>query len=293
MLGINVIVRKGIKPSNRIERKYMPKNSQMTFLYSNLTSILPEPVIGLIHEYHIALDEVADFLKFVAEGEQDKAEAMLKGNPALALAPGDVTDLSKRAFPNITGFQYAVWALVWHMWTMIRKYLPDKAAQELAQEFETGPWVTQHGIHANLNIIIQAYQTMIDLYNAAQYAECNMALVQKVGGAQLLLPAHVINEYCHPTRLFYLEPNFKDDTALPRTRTLDEGEWFTAECSGGKLGEKFAWTGRRGGSGGWMGIALMASCDHDILSDLNVIRTAQREELIDELNSKNVKRKVA
>jgi len=46
--------------------------------------------------------------------------------------------------------------------------------------------------------------------------------------------------YCHPTRPFYPLPNFKDAEALPRTRTLDEGEWFTATYSGGTLGEKFA-----------------------------------------------------
>ena len=59
--------------------------------------------------------EVEEFLRLVAEGEQDKAEAMLKSNSALALVPGDVTDLSKRSFNGITGFQYAVWALDWHM----------------------------------------------------------------------------------------------------------------------------------------------------------------------------------
>ncbi len=55
------------------------------------------------------LKELQEFLKFVAEGEQDKAEAMLKKNPALALTPIDVTDLSKRIFQNITALQYALW----------------------------------------------------------------------------------------------------------------------------------------------------------------------------------------
>ena len=62
-------------------------------------------------------NDVKKFLTFVAEGEQDKAEAMLQNNPALVLVPGDVADLSKRTFKAITGFQYAVWALDWHMWT--------------------------------------------------------------------------------------------------------------------------------------------------------------------------------
>ena len=48
------------------------------------------------------------WVRLVAEGEQDQAEVMLKSNPNLALVPGDVTDLSKRTFTRITGFQYAV-----------------------------------------------------------------------------------------------------------------------------------------------------------------------------------------
>lgn len=59
--------------------------------------------------------EIEKFLMLVATGEQNKAEALLKKNAVLALASGNVTDLSERTFTGITGFQYAVWALDWHM----------------------------------------------------------------------------------------------------------------------------------------------------------------------------------
>lgn len=107
----------------------------------------------------INVSDLKEFLRLVAEGEQDKAEAVLKNNLDLALIPGEVTDLSKRTFTGITGFQYAVWALDCRMWTMIRKYLPDEAAREQAKGFETGFWVKTHGVHANLNNLIQAHQT--------------------------------------------------------------------------------------------------------------------------------------
>ncbi len=242
--------------------------------------------------------EVEEFLRLVAEGEQDKAEAMLKRNPALALVPGDVTDLSKRTFNGITAFQYSVWALDWHMWTMIRKYLPPEEAQRQAQGFETGAWVRSHGVHANLNTLIQAYQTTLDLYNAEEYDEGNTAWVQQVGGAQLLLPAHVINEYCHPTRPMYPTPNFKDALVLPRSRKIDEGEWFTASYSGGMLGEKFG-VGRA--SSMWAtriasvydGYGCMVSRDRDSVRALTSARTAQREELVAELKPRVTQRKAA
>ncbi|HQW58495.1 MAG TPA: hypothetical protein PK583_06035, partial [Gammaproteobacteria bacterium] len=148
--------------------------------------------------FRINVSDFPAFLQFVAEGEQDKAEAILKSNPNLVLLSGDVIDLSKRTFTGITGFQYAVWALDWHMWTMIRKYLPDELAWEQAQECETGPWVRHHGTHAQhiLDNLIRALQVTIDLYNPKKNSEGDAAWVQQVGGAQLLLPAHVMNEYC-------------------------------------------------------------------------------------------------
>ncbi|HXH55245.1 MAG TPA: hypothetical protein VNK03_05840 [Gammaproteobacteria bacterium] len=254
----------------------------------------------------VTLAQSKIFLRLVAEGEQDKAEAMLKSNSDLALVPGDVTDLSKCTFTNITGFQYAVWALDWHMWTMIRKYLPPAEAQRQAQGFETGAWVRSHGVHANLNILIRAYKTTIDLYNASKNGEAGSAWVRQVGGAQLLLPAHVVNEYCHPTRPFFPLPNFKDAAPLPRTRTLREGEWFTAEYFGGRLGENFAVLrqGRASGVGcrPWGQADAIASpvmhvdgLSHgfEVVRALNITRAAQRVELIAELMPKNIQRRAA
>jgi len=249
--------------------------------------------------------EQALFLRLVVEGEQDKAEAMLKIFPELALVSEDVTDLSKRTFKNITAFQYAVWALDWHMWTMIRKYLPIKEAKLQAEGFEAGSWVRQHGVNAQhlLEKLIKAYQTTIDLYHGGwPKEEAEKAWVQKVGGAQLLLPAHVINEYCHPWRPFY-RANFKEAFTLPRTRTVtadsddDDGEWFTTSYNDGKLGEKFAYYGK-----GQIGMATACSdddyCqigydpavqDHRSIQTLTSTRTAQREELIAELGPKSTK----
>jgi hypothetical protein len=244
--------------------------------------------------FQVSASGLAAFLRFVAEGEQEKAKAMLIGNPALALVSGDVKDLSKRTFTNITGFQYAIWALDWHMWTMIRDYLPVDEVKKQVGGVEAGVWVRSHGVHANLNTLIQAYQTIIDLYNARKWDEGDKVWVQQVGGAQFLLPAHVVNEYCHPTRPFSPCPNFKAALDLPRTRKIDEGEWFSASYNGGRLGEKFA-VGRdarssararrlwKGVAGVWIGWEDMIR-DHAAVRELISTRIAQRDELISEFS---------
>jgi hypothetical protein len=159
--------------------------------------------------------DIAVFLKFVAEGEQNKAEAMLQKNPALAFAPGDVIDLSKRRFNGITGFQYAIWALDWHMWKMIREYLPLEAAREQIQKLETASWVAQHGVHCSWQRLLDAMSELeehvdkdsrtrnrVNRLASERIEEIDGSWINVIGGEQRLLPAHVIQEYCHPGRSF-------------------------------------------------------------------------------------------
>jgi len=189
------------------------------------------------------LKELQEFLKLVAEGEQDKAEAMLKNNHALALAPTDVTDLSKRTFKKITALQYALWALDWRMWAMLLKYIDSKDAAEQIKQSEQGLWVPQHGVTANWENLIQALnQYASEVHLNKSYEVYSQIWIKQVGGAQLLLPAHVINEYCHPTRLFDPTPDFHraEATGVWRTRAIDRGEWFSAKVDGKALGEGFA-----------------------------------------------------
>jgi ankyrin repeat protein len=244
---------------------------------------------GIKRSLKISPGELQEFLRLVAAGEQDEAEAMLNRNRDLALGHGDVTDLSKRTFTNITGFQYAVWALDWHMWTMIRKYLSDENARFQAEVFKTGPWVENNGIHFNLNTLIQTYETMVYLYKDSE-SNGDKVWVQGVGGIQRLFPAHIVNEYCHPTRPFCPIPNFKDPSSLPRSRTIVGGEWFTAQYKGGRLGDNFAVY--RGGwekgepkttVGLWSLVATNGEDDLKSVRELALTRENQREQLIVEL----------
>ena len=102
---------------------------------------------------------IEKLLRLVAEGEQDIAEKIIKLNPQLLLQTGTVKDLSDREFKNITPFQYALWAMDWHMWKMIRKYLSATAQAEQFNTLENKG--TEHGIHYDIKPLIEALQTYV------------------------------------------------------------------------------------------------------------------------------------
>jgi hypothetical protein len=162
------------------------------------------------------------FLNCVAMGQQDMVESLLRENPKLALMAGDVTDHAGRAFENITGFQYAVWALDWHMWKMMKEYLPYKAAEEQAEGFTRGSWVKDHGQHIIWKELLDALQKYCDDYNGCNednygdYGESSYHWIEYIGKSQYKLPVHVLQEYCNPNRPFNPCPDFASQYALVR-----------------------------------------------------------------------------
>ena len=84
--------------------------------------------------------------------------------------------------------------------------------------------------------LIAAYNKYLNEGNSSEVWQ------KQVGGAQLLLPAHVINEYSHPNRPNGFE-NCKwsgnnDEDILPRTGVID---WKTVNNGEYILGKNFAW----------------------------------------------------
>ncbi|MCH9769782.1 MAG: hypothetical protein K0U12_02790, partial [Gammaproteobacteria bacterium] len=191
----------------------------------------------LSSEQKVDPEEVQKLLKLVVEGEQDQAEAMVKENSALLLVKGEVTDLSERTFKNITAFQYALWALDWHMWKMLASYMPDKYQWNQILELDKNG--TEHGKYFTLKPLITALEDYIENneYSVWRNDKDRQSYWQRnVGGEQRKLPVHVVHEYCRKDRSFRPLPLFTEAT-LPRTRqTQDGGEWFTSSHNEGTIG---------------------------------------------------------
>jgi hypothetical protein len=240
-------------------------------------------------------EKLSKFLKLIAFGEQDKAEAMLKKDKWLAEYAGDVTDCAGRAFEQITGFQYAVWALDFQMWRMIKQYISEeqlyKQLKKLDLEVtldEQQGWVlrTEHFIDwlsCSWYPLIKALEEYIKNYTIWNVTQRDNHWCQQVGGAQLILPAHVINEYRHPTRPFYPCPKWgNEEVTLPRTGIA---EWCEP-VSDQKLGGHFAWEG----GVGWVHVTEHSDMskvyfrqwkDLHAVSELLKSRTEQARQLLD------------
>ncbi len=185
-------------------------------------------------------DEGDLFLKFIVSGEQEYAEKMIQKKPELLLYSGTVVDLSKRKFTQITGLQYAMWALDWHMWKMIMKYIPKEAAAEQAAGHKTGNWVSEHGqtAYTLVNNFIEAVEEYVDKAQKGYFAQpidFGEFWVKRVGGAQAMLPIHFVNELCRTDIIAGRYNRSYVEETLPRTRQIRNGNWFKSDR--GELGQ--------------------------------------------------------
>jgi len=176
------------------------------------------------------------FLKYIGFGEQDKAEAMLRKNPDLALWPGKLIDCAERQFKQITGFQYAVWALDWHMWNMVKKYMPEEEIKKQLIMLETEDWIKEHGSQVSWKNLTDALSSYLVNYYKWNWDQREAHWCKQIGKAQLTLPAHVINEYSRHDRSFNPCPDFSTLQKLPRVGC---DTWKNSD--GHILGQTIAW----------------------------------------------------
>ena len=145
---------------------------------------------------------------------------------------------------------------------------------------------TADGRQISWKPLIEVLDTYVKNYNGWNWETCNNHWCKQVGGAQLILPAHVINEYSHPSRPLYPCPkwNGQGEAILPRTGVAD---WRTGGY-GGELGRTFAWVRgsmeQRWGQDGDRYInTTWAGYDHAACVELLKSRTEQAQALISEL----------
>lgn len=201
---------------------------------------------------------VLKLLHYAVRGEYDTVQKMLKKDINLIFKKGRVTDCSGRTFENISSFEYALWALDKHMWTKILDCLHQNKESKalLVQLCFQYNQVKIKGVTYSLNgkeitekhfdfenTIIKELQTQVNLRYA--YGTRNWQAIHKqwrggVGGAQKLLPMHVVYEYCSndpfdllPTFPFQ-PPSVKEVYNL---MTRKSENWFAADS---KLGMDYA-----------------------------------------------------
>ncbi|MEI6529718.1 MAG: ankyrin repeat domain-containing protein [Candidatus Falkowbacteria bacterium] len=202
--------------------------------------------------FKVSSSDLIKFLKHVGLGEQDEAESMLKINRDFALVPGAFTDCAGKEFKQATAFQYAIWALDYHMWNMLLKYMPTEAVIEQLTKVNnegieaiiSGASIYEKTRYISWQNLIDALQNYIDNWHLWSEDERKTNWYQRVGEAQLTLPAHVINEYSRTDRSFSPCPTF-NETHLPR---IGRDLWKTIKVKGdwtGRnycLGQSFAWS---------------------------------------------------
>ena len=179
-------------------------------------------------------------ISHVARGEQQQAQALLAAHPDLAQGKGSGTEHSGRQWQGITAFQLAVWSLDWHMWRMIKGFMTDEAARE---QLLAMPTITarngNRGPHFDFTPLLTAYQRYLNQWQgwreARNWDAMERCWIKEVGGAQWDVPAHVAQEYCHPSRALHPTPSFTEDD-FPRSLRTDEGDWWTARYNGALLG---------------------------------------------------------
>lgn len=180
------------------------------------------------------IDSLTLFLNHISFGKQDQAEDMLCQNHDLVLMSGDLTDCANRQFTQITALQYAAWALDWSMLEMLKKYLSKEAMRKQITELERGTWIQGYSSVVSWQKLIDALQRYIDNYNIWTDLECRVHWIQNVGGEQLMLPAHVIQEYCRSDKT----QKSAEPVLLSRIDISINKNWFENN-KGEKLGRDF------------------------------------------------------
>ncbi|KTC69018.1 hypothetical protein Lbir_2212 [Legionella birminghamensis] len=168
---------------------------------------------------------VRKLLLHVVHGEHEQVKAALENNFNLIYEKWSVTDCSGRTFFNISPFEYALWALDKHMWTLMLECIPKNEKGNsvlclLSHQYENlrkkgvtytleGKTITES--HFDLkNTLIKELQTQVDLITATgekDWDSIDRQWIEGVGRAQKLLPMHIVDEYCSHGRFFPL-PQF-------------------------------------------------------------------------------------
>ncbi len=184
----------------------------------------------LFHASHGQNAWIHAFLKHVVRGEENAAEALLIKCPDLALQKGPVVDYSKRKV-FCTALQYAIWAGDWYMYKMILKYMRSPTAEAAVTEQlhalntyglgGTSKVPSTYGARFDFQPFITAYRRYLEESKVRFITSDLEPFWLATCKEQAMLPAHVIQQYCHPNRSFLMDrnPPVFNESTLPRNNT--------------------------------------------------------------------------
>lgn len=236
--------------------------------------------LAMTSKYHLSLFQpmidIRKLLHHVVHGNHEAVQTILKKDMNLIFKRGKVTDCSGREFENVSAFEYALWALDKHMWAAMIECIPQTEegrkvfAQLIAQykKIDTdgvtyklnGNTITEQHFDFN-NTLIKELQTQVDSKNAPgvrNWEAINKQWREGVGGAQKLLPMHIVDVYCsngpfHPVPEFTSQPKSSKQFYNWVAQTYEN--WFSIDS---KLSVDFAVCNATGALG----------CGVDVASDL-------------------------
>ncbi len=197
-------------------------------------------------------------LKAASTSDHDTVKSILKNNIDSFTQRGKITDSSGRTFENISGFEYALWALDKHLLTTMLQCLPrgnegKRIKKTLLEQYEK---VQTQGVTYWLNgekftethfnfesTILKALRTLVGFFAppTMNWKAAEKYWAPGLGGAQKLLPMHVVYEYCSKEPFGPTVPQFiskpQSSTQVYNYDTWKWENWFAKNSS---LGVKSA-----------------------------------------------------
>lgn len=176
-------------------------------------------------------------ITLLLRGNQNQLEAAIKLNPDILKIKVIIKDGDRRFC--MTFFQYALWALDRHMWTMMRKYMSDTEAFEQLTEFENMPHA--YGKHFNFDPLIKALSDYLNLEKEMKANEPNTRsyavrqeyykplrsfISEHAFPAQRKTVAHVIQHLIDSDPHFFMDrATFKETTFTRCEKVTVSGEY--------------------------------------------------------------------
>lgn len=215
--------------SNKVTLSYIDKKTKNSLVLTSSSLYKQLQPIRLLAALH----------RYVAHGNQDAAKEILKKYPELMIEKGSFHDNGLRRVINASAFQYALWALDAHMWTMMLTCLPQneqgeiiriqliKQLESLQSDGLTYNLLDNNGKvecfntkHYDFNHLIKPLKFYVYAYKKWDISKSIYYWCKYVGSKQVLdgknegPPSHLIHEICSNYKAY---PLFNTDKILSRT----------------------------------------------------------------------------